>query len=451
MEEIIKELEEKLSVLKDQEEEEICTLAFYGTLAKTLNEVDRRIEEASQKGERNAKNISNNIRRDFRMNPDAFIGLTDIERQDLFARCEDRVKECNLERSYTMHILRGVIDYMNLEEPQIFLELDKLADALKYINLQVNSQIKIFSYIIGVNSELSHDLDDSTFVPNVNALVDYEYKYMDQTELRTIFSEHRFDAFMEDEEYENKRGKEEVKRRYEETKLDFTARQQACITLDALLSRDYADLTEDDYKSIVECMNELFFGHIAYRVVKILKKNKEIVSNGDTSEKTKDQEETKIEEKVVEKSKIKQRELKSVYHEIGKLYDLENFKAKKTLALYEIIYILSLMYSIHMNEEVIAKFLTSEMHKYQKNNPFVIFYESYDKFASLSDNPNIKKHLEMLEYILTDFNLFICSNEKYAETKQMVDEEIKAINDLIGNDYTYEKERAKKLLLKSEE
>lgn len=451
MEEIIKELENHLDTLKDKENLEIYNLINSEVLNRTFGEIKNRVIMSEQAGNKDPQNITNSIYTSLIENPEAFLGITETERDQIIAQCEEKVKINNYERSYIIHLLSGFIDYMHLAEPQVFLELDKLAEIFKYINLHINSQIKIFTHIVHINHTLDKNPEEETFVPDVNALVEYNYKYMDPYELRAILSEHRFDAFMDDENYSNKRGQEEVKKRYEETKLDFSSRQQACNNLDVLFSREPEDLTEEDYQAIIDNMNEVFFDSIAHRVVKILKKQK------DKSLETTPLEENTIEEQNPQDDnskkvpKIKQRKINQVYYEIGKLYDLENFKVKQTLSLDEIIYILSLMYSINICEDVINKFLSSVMHHYQKGHPFVIYYESLQKFASFSTNPEIKEHLDMLEYILSDFSIFMCPIEKYIEIKKMVEEEIREINNLIGSDYSYEREQAKKKLMPNEE
>lgn len=451
MEEIIKELENHLDTLKDKENLEIYNLINSEVLNRTFGEIKNRVIMSEQAGNKDPQKITDSIYTSLIENPEAFLGITETERNQMIARCEEKVKINNYERSYIIHLLSGFIDYMHLTEPQAFLELDKLAEIFKYINLHINSQIKIFTYIVHINHTLDKNPEEETFVPDVNALVEYNYKYMDPDELRAILSEHRFDAFMDDENYPNKRGQEEVKKRYEETKLDFSSRQQACNNLDVLFSREPEDLTEEDYQAIIDNMNEVFFDSIAHRVVKILKKQK------DKSLETAQLEENTVEEQNPQDDnsktipKIKQRKINQVYYEIGKLYDLENFKVKQTLSLDEIIYILSLMHSINIREDVIEKFLSSVMHHYQKGHPFVIYYESLQKFASFSTNPEIKEHLDMLEYILSDFSIFMCPIEKYIEIKKMVEEEIREINNLIGSDYSYEREQAKKKLMPNEE
>ncbi|MCX4365448.1 MAG: hypothetical protein OSJ70_06725 [Bacilli bacterium] len=414
MEEIIKELESHLENLRNQEHADVC--AF----------------------------INNEVLKD---DSEYYRELTEVEREKMIAQCEERVRIDNYDRSYIIHLLSSFIDYLCLEEHQVFLEFDKLAEIFKYINLNTTSQIKVLLNIIRANHKLDVNSDEPTFVPNVNALMEYEYKYMDKDELRTVFSEHRFEAFLDDETYENRRGRDEVEKRYEETKLDFTVRQRASNTLDDILNRDWKELTEEDYQTIIKNMNEIFFNHLAYRLVKLLKKQKKLANDNEENAKKLGVDTRETSSNTESKPVIKQRKLNQVYYEIGKLYDLENFKTKMPLSLNEIIYLLSLMYSINMESKVIDKFLGSVMHQYFKGNPFVIYYESYDKFVKMSSNSDIKGHLDMIEYLLSDFAIFMCTSDKYAEIKEMVEEEIKAIGDIIGNDYTYEKTCAKKQLI----
>ena len=322
MEEIIKELESHLENLRNQEHTDVC--AF----------------------------INNEVLKD---DSEYYRELTEVEREKMIAQCEERVRIDNYDRSYIIHLLSSFIDYLCLEEHQVFLEFDKLAEIFKYINLNTTSQIKILLNIIRANHKLDVNSDEPTFVPNVNALMEYEYKYMDKDELRAVFSEHRFEAFLDDETYENRRGRDEVKKRYEETKLDFTVRQRASNTLDDILNRDWKELTEDDYQTIIKNMNEIFFNHLAYRLVKLLKKQKKLANDNEENAKELRVDTRETSSNTESKPVIKQRKLNQVYYEIGKLYDLENFKTKMPLSLNEIIYLLSLMYSINMESKVDRK------------------------------------------------------------------------------------------------
>ncbi|MDE6292922.1 MAG: hypothetical protein K2L98_04495, partial [Bacilli bacterium] len=72
-------------------------------------------------------------------------------------------------------------------------------------------------------------------------------------------------------------------------------------------------------------------------------------------------------------------------------------------------------------------------------HPFAIYNQGYDKFAYLGEcNPEVKEHLDMIEYILSEVNIFMCDNESYKSTKKLVEEEINELMRIINGNYTYE-------------
>ena len=343
MEEIIKKLETILDELQYQESEDIYVLAVCQYLGMTLDEVRRRTNEISEQGEINVKRITDSIYNDFKEDPDSFAGLSKENKEKLFEACRDKVQNDNKKRTRTIHLLDGFIAYLKLDEQQIFLEFEKLAELFQNINIPINTQLSIVGTIVKLNSALDDtEPEGHVYLPNNEALLGYTYKYMDITELYEILKANKLDEFLEDESYPNKRAQKEVKKRFEETKLDYTDIQHACDALDAILDKDTKDVTEEDYKIIIDNMNTIHFGNLAYRFIKKIKKQIDIedVAEAKTPEDKKISEEIKTEKK----PKFSQREINHVYYEVGKYYDFDLFKPKTFMTLDKIIYILSLLY-----------------------------------------------------------------------------------------------------------
>ena len=452
MEEIIKELEKILEQLEYQEMSDVYVLAVCQYTGMALEEVERNINENSEQDEEKIKKkVTNTIYNRFREDPDSFTGMSKDKKEQLFDACKEKVQKDNKKRTRIIYLLQGFIDFLKLEEPQIFLEFEKLAELFQNISISINTQLSIVGTIAKMNSNLDDTKrGDRIYLHNSDALLDYTYKYMDYDELYEILRTNQFDEFIKDESYPNKLAQREVKRRYEETKLDYTDIQRACDSLSAIFDKDTKETTEEDYQTIIDNMNTLHFGNLAYRFIKKIKKQNEI-EQAEEAKKLLEEKSTKKGQKPIEKEAkpmVSQREINHVYYEASKYFDFDLFKPKTLMNLDEIIYILSLLYSIDASTTTITKFLDSVMRQYKKNNPFVISFDSIPKFKSI-DSKEVQEHVEMLEYILSDFNLFMCDDETYTETKKLVSDEISAIMEIINGDYTYEIKEAKALLKKA--
>ena len=143
---------------------------------------------------------------------------------------------------------------------------------------------------------------------------------------------------------------------------------------------------------------------------------------------------------------LKQKNVNQTLREISKYYDVDSKTLKETLSMNQIIYVLSLMYSINMEKDSVDAFLRSAMREFKNMHPYAIYNQAYDKFAFLGENDTeIREHLEMIEYILSDTSIFICDDEEYVETKALIEEELNEIMRLSNGNFAYEEESAKKL------
>lgn len=276
MEQAIKELEKHLKRLLEEQEKDIYIEAVCQYMGITMEEVKRRAITAQEQGNQNGNRIADNIITELKKNPDAFIGMSEIEKLKLFTKCEDLIKEEKPTRTKMIHYLSSFLNYLGLEEHQTFLELDKLSEIFQYINLSISNQITILANIIRVNSQLDiRDESSRVYLPNTSVLLEHQYQYMDGNELFEILVNNRFDEFLEDENYPNKAAQKEVEEMFERTKIDYTDIQDACNALDKIFIKDAKDVTEEEYQTIIEKMEQISFGHIAHRVVKKIKKEQE--------------------------------------------------------------------------------------------------------------------------------------------------------------------------------
>ncbi len=458
MEKIIKELESYYEKLDHQEDLAIMNRVQQEVSGMLNEEINRRVKNRQAAGETDLDRINEEVHNEYVRDPEGFLGLTEEIKDKISMHCQKQIRKEKPELYNNIHNLRGLIDYLKFEEARAFYELDEVSEAFQYINLHVNTQIAIFMYIMRINHKLDMGPDEPTYVADAEALLDFEYKYIKTEELRKILEEQRLDDFFEDKSLKYRKARKEVAKRYEETKRDLTSRQQASNILGAIFEKEAKDTTEEDYQTIIEKMDELFFGHISHRLVKKIKKQKELELNPPVKQEKNVENKTEVNDTSKDKKKKpketpkKQTSINQTIREINKYFELDTCELKEELSLDQIIYVLSLMYSINVEKNKVEAFLRNTMREFKNLHPYAIYNQGYDKFSYLGgDNPEVKEHLDMIEYILSDVDIFICDDATYKSTKELVEEEISEIMRIINGNYTYEEKEAKKLLKENEE
>ena len=471
MELVINELEKKLKELEECEFNEVVSLSIDLIVHATANSSSP-LAEVSQKMEKTKayEAIKNKSIRATPGTRESYIEGINQYNPHLYEECLKEVKKKNEKRTRAIYVLQDLLEKLKSGLTVQLVEFDVLRTIFEYINLNPNMQISTFIFFVNNNAKFYRTEKRSACMPNIKELINHKYTHITIEEVASIIVEKRLEEFFRDENPSNPLGQKELMDHFYATCTDYTDIQETCEKLDTIFNKNVSDLTEEDYDKIVELMTKLSFDSLAHRILRQLKKEqhqakptselekiiginsydilnkREIISNAKIEIPKKESAKTKKTPEEI-KPKFSQKEINHVYYEINKLYDLDNFKARNTLSLDEIIYILSLMYSIEMDESIITRFLSSSMNQYKKNNAFTIYYQGYDKFKYLSEeNPEVKEHLDMIEYILSDTSIFLCDDETYKSTKELVSEELKEIMPLINDNYTYEIEEAKKLL-----
>ncbi len=463
MEKVKEELQNCLNDLLYTELGEIYIEAFARVANSAYQELnDIKDKKSSRLLEARQKEIGRVLYK-IQNNKVLFLKWLSENRADLYEEVENIVKEKHPERTAVLMTLDPFMDFLNLEKTDIFLEFDEMARVLKYVDLNTVSQIVLFSTIVRNNIALDSDPEVRTFITNVSGLLDYEYQHLTKNEVMELLKNDKLEEYLKDENPENPEAQEELSKRFHKTKFDYTDRQTSCRHLDAIFRKKLSELTEEDYQTITVNMSEIFFDHLAYRLISFLKKNnsshknlyefleskRKVVEKTKATKKTKtpETENGKEKKKRQQETPKKQTNLNQTIREINKYFDLDTLELKEELSLDQIIYTLSLMYSINVEEAKTETFLRSTMRIFKEFHPYAILHQAYDKFAYLrEENSEVKEHLDMIKYILSDASIFICDEETYASTKELVSEELKEIMRIINGNYTFEKEEAKKLL-----
>lgn len=465
MKEIKEELERKLEELQYEEIGDIYVKAVTKMAINAIKEIDRRAQSTSSLTSVSKKVALNHIVGDIADNKIEFLKWMNEHKQGIYNQCEKEVKEQNPERTDIIYTMEAFMEFLNLEETDVFLEFDQLTNIFKYINFDVNYQLRMLSNIVKNNIELDEFPDANTFVPDIPGLLEYKYEHITRDEVIELLRTSQLEEYLKSDDPDSREAREELLNRFNETKHDYTDRQTACRNLHKVFSKPICSLTEEDYHSIIVDMNTIFFGHLANRLIKFLKKNNTISQNfyeymeseKEISSVKKPLEKTKVSgcSNNKEKKKVKpelempkkQTSLNQTLREINKYFELDTRKLKEFLSLDQIIYVLSLMYSINLDNSIIDSFLRSAMREFKNLHPYALYNQAYDKFIYLGqENPEIQEHLDMIEYILSEASIFICTKEKYMETKRLIEAEINEIVRLTNGDYSYEIENAKNLI-----
>ncbi len=461
MKEIKEELEKSLEKLLYEETSEVYIKAVKSIAFSAIKEIDRRVENSSSLTSMSKEVTLNKVVNDISNDKIGFLRWMNENNKGLYDKCEKEVQEENPERTDMIFSLEAFLDFLDLEKADVFLEFDQLAKIFKYIKFDTNYQMRLLFRILKNNSEIDGSLDTNVFVPDVHQLLDFDYDHITRDEIIEILRNNQLEDYFKDTRPENMDARSELLKRFNETKKDYTQYKNACCHLYRIFSSKTSDLDENAYQEIFIYMNMISFRHLANRIIKFLKKNNKLdktlyeilenIGNINSSdmpvEKKSDDKKVETKEK---KDEItvpkKQTSLNQTLREIGTYYDIDDKKIKETLSMDKIIYVLSLMYSINMEKDSIDAFLRSAMREFKNMHPYAMYNQAYDKFAFLGKNDaEIREHLEMIEYILSDTSIFMCDEEEYTETKRLVEEELSEIMRLSKGNFAYEEESAKKL------
>ncbi len=435
MEEIIKELENRLGDLEYAEQADMYYLA---------------ISKVTEKQRNTLSHPSKSQVRESISNHNEFLKSVNKENDEFYKLCLNEVQENNPERTEIIRTLEAFIIMLKEEDLPPFVEFQQMRKIFKYIGLNTNSQLTLFGTIVKNNASMNRGDDCHVYLPDTEALLNHNYKHITVDEVFQLLKNGRMEEFLADENPANPLGQKEVMECFRVTLIDHTACQKACLKIDEILNKEAEDTTDDDYQILIDNMEYLSFGDLAYRIIRKIEKYKNSinirVNSNDTETKKDDQALDGITIKDEVSIPLKQKNVNQTLREISKCYDVDSKTLKEMLSMDRIIYVLSLMYSINMEKDSIDAFLRSAMREFKNMHPYAIYNQAYDKFAFLGENDaEIKEHLEMIEYILSDTSIFMCDEEEYIETKRLVEEELREIMRLSNGNFAYEKESAKKL------
>lgn len=381
----------------------------------------------------------------------AFLKNINKENDEFYKLCEREVQASNPERTEIISTLECFIRMLKEENLPAFVEFKQMRKIFKYIGLNPNSQLTIFGIIVKNNAMMNTGDNCHVYLPDTEAILNHHYEHITTEEVFNLLNDGSIEEFLRDKNPQNPLGQKEVLDCLSATLIDRTDCQKACLKIDEVLSKEAEDTTEEDFQILIENMEYLSFGDLAYRIIKKINRYKNSLNKGAPSDEEPENKESEHKEREIPVP-LKQKNINQTLREINKYYNLDTKELKDLLSMNQIIYILSLMYSISMESSIIESFLRSAMREFKNLHPYAIYNQAYDKFVYLGqENLEIQEHLDMIEYILSETSIFICSKEKYIETKRLIEEEINAIMQIINGNYSYEIESAKNLIKSNKE
>ena len=367
----------------------------------------------------------------------------------LFESVSTYIKANNKERTYDISCLKNLLNFLTLRLTSVFSEFAKLKTLLDNLGISAQIQLEIFIEIIEANYRCFSQKEFYVFKPDYEEMLKHRFRHLSKEQITDIVKNNRIEKFLNEDNPQAEKAQDELREYMQANCVDVTDLQNNCILLVQTIRKN--PRTEEDNAVIAECMKNLYFPDLTHRLIKYLNHEEEKKMSSLLESRKREMKKDNISRTNKESENVpmpkKQTSLNQTLREIGTYYAIDDKKLKETLSMDKIIYVLSLMYSINMEKDSIDAFLRSAMREFKNMHPYAIYNQAYDKFAFLGENDaEIKEHLEMIEYILSDTSMFICDEEEYIETKRLVEEELSEIMQAINGNFTYEIEEAKKLL-----
>lgn len=145
------------------------------------------------------------------------------------------------------------------------------------------------------------------------------------------------------------------------------------------------------------------------------------------------------------KPAFSKKDINKIFREIKEVYDFDNETCKKLLTMDEIIEVLSKLIIINADKRTIDKFLYVA-EKNLRQNPVAAYSELLDKAKTTISDESALLYIDEAEKLIEDLYQNAASEEKCIQIIEELDRCIRLINNSLANDYTYEYNKAKKLI-----
>lgn len=375
-----------------------------------------------------------------------------ISSSELFSTIsKNDVKETiigNVSESFVLSIVKKFVEETKeqfLDDNIFFLEYEMLSSELEKSKLSRIDKQRVLIDIL--NKNLSNAcfseerLDDylilGSFINECGfsaeaafeVLTDDKYQYLlsrDDSELSSLEKRQKT-LLKKGSNYNNKKNRDEIDKVYNDhiiIKKHYLDKINSSLSEEKISEEDI-NLTCDSLKNI-GVVDELVES-IRYTLAKKLN------STSQTTEyKWK-------ESKKKTKELISDKEYKKTRKEIGDFFNLYTGTVERDLTEDEIIYCTSLMLKIGIDSKTIETFIDRSKPEYK--NPIARYINNYDKLKYYEEKLEFKDNLETLDEMFKE--TFVAAPSDYQDWKQMLNQELTAIESKIPNNCEYELHKAK--------
>lgn len=338
-------------------------------------------------------------------------------------------------------------EWINCNE--IFISFDELSPILSESKLRTRDKLEIIMLIFEKNMAtnlLNKTIDDF----ELPILANYPFKFVKFDEAKEFINNNNYKEILKNKKRLTPLEElklEEIEKVISENSLNI----EQIIKCHKIIKEHYFDKLDDIDKLDIECI---------INVLKYFKLSKELITeiNGyfnsilEKKEKRKKREleeknnnETVVRRESTKVNTISKKEYYYLNKELKKYYDLENKCPIKPLSLEEQIYFVYLLKKLNINDNKINDIL-NRINKLSSNHPVARFTRLYDKFKYYSNDEQIQFILNELDEYFSQ--IFICCDDDYEIIKMFFEDDLNKLLELIPNNYEYEHQKAKELIIK---
>lgn len=201
-----------------------------------------------------------------------YLAKNNIYKKFLFDKAAAYVRSQNEVRTYTIRCLRSFLNFLTIRVPSVFDEFEKLKRLLNDLGISLSSQLTIFIEAIETNYTCVSQGPFYVFKPDYEDMLKHKFKYITKEQITDIVKNHKIEGFLKEDNPELEQAQDELREYMQDSCVDVTALQNNCIKLVEAIHKD--PRTEEDNKTIIECMGNLYFSDLTYRMFKYLDRQK---------------------------------------------------------------------------------------------------------------------------------------------------------------------------------
>lgn len=362
--------------------------------------------------------------------------------RSLYVDSHLRVQSANPERTKDIIILENALNFLTKDNSDIFIRFEDLTKVLEKYGFKINDIIDVIVMFATKNVSQMEREDVNYYVPDEEAIAMHTFKNLSDAKRDRLVDTHLVNPFLNDDSKKDKKARKELRAFVEKHRVDVSSVANDSLLITRVVNR--SDGFAGEYDSLTDSLNNLGLGkYVRKLITRLTREENKKISNDVEKEVV---EENLVQGKVYEPIALTKKEINTISRELSSYFDFENMICIRELTLEEIIYVLAKLKYLNASEATIQKFLFIAEKEMRKCNPITFYYRYYDKIKFYLDNEEVRNIYEDIEDFLKVGYLF--ANERdYAEFKELLEDYLTQILNIIGSDYTYEMEQQKNIKL----